>query len=504
MPSVSARWSSRSATPPSGLSWAPRTSSTAARSAASESFGRVDRCGSWPRRWRGRPAASAGGAVAGSPAQATSRSRPRTQSGADALVARLLVPELLRPQRDPVLLEQPAHGAQRRGRRPTRRQGVDLVEVRRLEVDHPRERLSVAGRLLVEPLPWQVDRARRGTSGSGAAVRDQPRRRTRGGPAARAGHACRSGTAAIASCGRGRRACGRPAASGPGPGSRPARPVAAAARGRHATRPPARRTPARRDGWARVHLRQDECAPAVLDEVGHRGVRRVGQAELGGVVEAGQDVGPRQGEQEQAGDAEIGAGPPPPPRTRTPPPRRSTPRRREPGSRAPRGQPGARSARRGSDDVELVCPEVVVSAATSATAAANWGRSGSSAPRVPCRGPARGRPRRAPGRSGEVLGELARVPRLARTATRGCRAGSAGARPAAATSPAARRRGPRARCWAPARSSRAAAWAGCGSTPTASRSPGTFQEKSSSATRLSVATGTSMVSPSSAAPGSKS
>ena len=36
-----------------------------------------------------------------------------------------------------------------------------------------------------------------------------------------------------------------------------------------------------------------------------------------------------------------------------------------------------------------------------------------------------------------------------------------------------------------------------------SRRPGTFQEKSSAATRLSVATGTSMVSPSSAAPGSK-
>jgi hypothetical protein len=36
-----------------------------------------------------------------------------------------------------------------------------------------------------------------------------------------------------------------------------------------------------------------------------------------------------------------------------------------------------------------------------------------------------------------------------------------------------------------------------------SRSPGTFQLKSSSLTRLSVATGTSMVSPSSAVPGSK-
>ena len=36
-----------------------------------------------------------------------------------------------------------------------------------------------------------------------------------------------------------------------------------------------------------------------------------------------------------------------------------------------------------------------------------------------------------------------------------------------------------------------------------SRSPGTFQEKSSAATRFRVATGTSMVRPSSAVPGSK-
>ena len=35
------------------------------------------------------------------------------------------------------------------------------------------------------------------------------------------------------------------------------------------------------------------------------------------------------------------------------------------------------------------------------------------------------------------------------------------------------------------------------------RTPGTFHEKSSAATRLRVATGTSMVSPSSTAPGSK-
>jgi hypothetical protein len=35
------------------------------------------------------------------------------------------------------------------------------------------------------------------------------------------------------------------------------------------------------------------------------------------------------------------------------------------------------------------------------------------------------------------------------------------------------------------------------------RTPGTFHEKSSAATRFKVATGTSMVSPSSAAPGSK-
>ena len=106
----------------------------------------------------------------------------------------------------------------------------------------------------------------------------------------------------------------------------------------------------------------------------------------------------------------------------------------------------------------------------------------------------------------QVLGHLRPVPGLARHDDAGRRrAASAPARRAAAPRPAG----------TAARNSRALLGAGTKLTrrflgrlrirlvTSSSRRPGTFQEKSSASTRFRVATGTSMVRPSSAAPGSK-
>ena len=103
--------------------------------------------------------------------------------------------ELLGPQRDAVLLEHPAHLAQRSpGGRPVG-QRRDLVQVGLLEVGDLVHQLAVAGDLR--------RRAARGGAHGGEVARvaaqlrrRRPRRRSRGASAGRAGPSCRSGPAA--------------------------------------------------------------------------------------------------------------------------------------------------------------------------------------------------------------------------------------------------------------------------------------------------------------------
>ena len=200
---------------------------------------------------------------------------------------------------------------------------------------------------------------------------------------------------------------------------------------------------------------------AVLEQLGDRGVRRPGEAELLGVGRARRGS-PSAGDGERraaaAGVRRAGAAPPARPRSRRPAARPSRPRRRAPGK--PRT---SWPARVWVNDALDACRTSTSSAPVRRarcrrrprrSPAANCGRSGSlsasrSLPRA-CSLPALvDDPVRRP----QVLGHLGPVPGLARHDDAGRRAAaSARARRAAAPRPAARRPGTRAPCWAPARS----------------------------------------------------
>src|SRR3954470_22886669 len=156
IPSVSARCRTRSATALSPESWAPRTRSRAARSAASAS--RVGSSSdSMPSknlspgvsgRWWGRLVTRP-------------RYRPRSarEQLPDALVAdRTVGAELLGEQGHPVLLEHPARSAERIARRTAVLEGCHLVEVGLLERAHQVHLLPVAHDVIVQPLAAATDR----------------------------------------------------------------------------------------------------------------------------------------------------------------------------------------------------------------------------------------------------------------------------------------------------------------------------------------------------------
>ena len=182
MPSVSARCSTRSATSPSPASRAPRTSSVAARSAASATQRRVGAAGldaleePVARRQRAVVRAARSPAPRYVAARVTRRAALRIRWSLTGYVGA----ELLGQQRDAVLLEHPPRPAQLLARRPARRAA-------------PR---PGGGRPPAASATWSIscavagDLGRRaarggagspgGTSGSGAAGRPRPRRGSRG------------------------------------------------------------------------------------------------------------------------------------------------------------------------------------------------------------------------------------------------------------------------------------------------------------------------------------
>src|SRR4051812_38182479 len=155
IPSVSARCRTRSATALSPESWAPRTRSRAARSAASasrvgsssDSMPSKNRSPGVIGRWWGRLVTRP-------------RYRPRSarEQLPDALVAdRAIGAELLGEQGDAVLLEHPTRPPERITRWAPVLEGGHLVEVGLLDRAHQVHLLSVPHDVIVQPLAAATD-----------------------------------------------------------------------------------------------------------------------------------------------------------------------------------------------------------------------------------------------------------------------------------------------------------------------------------------------------------
>ena len=392
------------------------------------------------------------------------------------------------------------------------RQRVDLVQVGVLQVGDLVHQLPVADDLVGQPLAalLQGGEVRRVAAQLGGA---RPRRRTRGARAGRAGRACRSAPGAWLMSARPLSAFSarRQASSTRSTSASTLRSCASWSwrpRRRAARRTPPRRAPAdgRRRPRPTTAARQSSSSSATVGygdpaRPSFSALVRPSSTRSTGVVEL---------EQQQPAYAEpvprlglvLGA-------EHLQPDRLALVDERRVAAHLVAG-PGLRERR--LDGAERPgrsrrCGRCPLSDATSAIACANVGRSGSlsasrSLPRA-CSAPVSSTIRYVGRR---CSGTLRPVPGLARDDHPGGASGSsARGRRAAARRRAAPRPGTRAPC------------SGAGTKLTrrflgrlrirlvtsSSRRPGTFQEKSSAATRLSVATGTSMVSPSSAAPGSK-
>ena len=423
------------------------------------------------------------------------------QGLADALVTDLLRrAELLGPQRDPVLLQQPPHLAQRGRGRPARRAAPRPGGGRPPAGRPPARAAAGRGRLLVEPRR-DAGRARRGRPGSAAAAPVPPRRRSRGGPAGRAGRACRSSEASTARSARPaeRLVGGAPA----GRARRPTVPSSSRIRGSRSRRRSA--SSASYAGSSRTSAAASTSASTTArrtssTQVGDRAVGRPGEPELGRRC---RDRPARRaggsGEQQQPGDAG------------------SVPRgglRERPADPQPDRGALVVERREATDVVAGALPGLLDGdRRRRSTSSGRWRwcrrrprpsrrrtprATAPSAPRGPCRGPAPAHARRARGRSGGG----ARGPSTSPTPHAGRRrrsatGGAARGRRAAAPRPAG----------TTARKSRAVLGAGTKLTrrclgrlrsrlvTSSARSPGTFHEKSPAATRLRVATGTSIVMP---------